>query len=122
MSNLPADLRANPDIRGPVGTELMGVSVAIPLRETTYDDGTTWDQDDWANAVRYYQPQMLEMLRAHVGGARFQTEPQLSVDGPHSDPLQGVLYVMTCAAWFAPGSLPVDCPAYKARAGESRRG
>jgi hypothetical protein len=112
---IPADLRPNDTIRGPVGTELMGVSVALPLKEVTHDDGTAWDNDDWAAAVRYYQPQMLDRLREHVGGARFQTEPQLSVDGPHSDPLQGTLYVMTVAAWFNPLDLSVDCPAYRAR-------
>lgn len=121
MTNLPTDLRANPDIRGPVGTELMGVSIALPLKEVSYDDGTPWSQEDWVAFVQHTQPQLLEMLRLHVGGARFQTEPQLSVDGPHPDPIQGTLYVMTCAAWFAPGTLPVDCPAYRARAQEARR-
>lgn len=115
MTMIPADLRPNADIRGPIGTELMGVSVALPLKEVTHDDGLPWDAEDWAAAVRYYQPQMLEMLRKHVGGARFQTEPQFSIDGPHSDPLQGQLYVMTCAAWFSPLDLTVDCPAYVAR-------
>lgn len=115
MTNLPADLRPDQSIRGPLGTELMGVSVAIPVKEAVNDDDTPWDQEGWATAVRYYQPQMLDKLREHVGGARFRTEPQLSVDGPHSDPLQGQLYVMTVAAWFNPLELSVDCPAYRAR-------
>jgi hypothetical protein len=95
----------------------MGVSVALPLKEVA-----DWDQEDWADAVRHYQPQMLEMLRAHVGGAQPGTIPRLNVDGPHSDPLQGQLYVMTCAAWVNPLALPVDCPAYVARGREARRG
>lgn len=122
MSNLPDDLRA-PSVRGPVGTELMGVSVALPLKETIYEDTKLpWDQEDWANAVRHYQPQLLEKLREHVGGARPQTEPTLNVDGPHADPIQGPIYVLTVAGWFFPGTLPVDCPAYRARSEEARRG
>lgn len=115
MTDIPTDLRPDASLRGPLGTELMGVSVAIPVKEAVNDDGTPWDQEGWAAAVRYYQPQMLDVLRKHVGGARFTTEPQLTVDGPHSDPLQGQLYVMTCAAWFNPLDLTVDCPAYQAR-------
>lgn len=113
---LPDDLKAPAD-RGPTGTELAGVSVALPLKEVA-----DWDQADWQTAVRHYQPEMLEMLRIHTGGARPQTMPQVNVDGPHRDPLQGVLYVMTVAAWFRPGDLPPDCPAYVARGAERGRG
>lgn len=116
MTNLPDNLKA-PEVRGPAGTELMGVSVALPLKEVQ-----DWTQEDWADAVRHYQPQMLEMLRTHVGGARPQTQPQLNVDGPFQDPLQGQLYVMTAAAWFFPATLPPDCPAYMARGAERGRG
>ena len=112
---LPADLPRDPERRGPAGTELMGVSVALPLKETL-----DWSEQDWRDALREYQPQLLDQLRKHVGGARFQTEPQLNVDGPHPDPLQGPIYVMTCAAWFAPQALPVDCTAYQAWSQERR--
>jgi len=115
VTNLPDDLKA-PERRGPAGTELMGVSVALPLKEVA-----DWTMEDWQTAVRHYQPEMLEMLRKHVGGARPQTEPQMNVDGPHADPLQGQLYVMTVAAWFFPATLPPDCPAYVARSQEARR-
>lgn len=114
-AHLPDSLRPDPTRRGPIGTEAMGVSIALPISELTYDDGTVWDQADWENAVAHYQPQLLAMLKHHVGGARPQTEPQVFVDGPHSDPLQGLLYVMTCSAWFIPAALSVDCTAYKAR-------
>lgn len=113
---LPDELKA-PNDRGPLGTELAGVSVALPLKEVI-----DWDHADWQNAIRHYQPEMLEMLRVHTGGARPQTMPQMNVDGPHRDPLQGVLYVMSVAAWFRPGDFPPDCPAYVARGVESRRG
>lgn len=112
---IPDDLKLDPTHRGPAGTELMGVSIALPAQLCTYDDDTPWDQEGWEEAVRHYQPQLLETLRVHVGGARPHTEPQMNLDGPHSDPIQGPIYVMTAAAWFAPGSLPIDCPAYKAR-------
>lgn len=116
MTGAPVDLRTNPDARGPAGTELMGVSVALPLREVA-----DWGQGEWEAAVRHYQPEMLEKLRQHVGGSKPATMPQLNVDGPHSDPLQGQLYVMTAAAWFFPEALPIDCTARKARAAEAAR-
>lgn len=109
-----ATVYATADRRGPAGTELMGVSIALQ-----HQDVADWDQDGWANAVQYYQPQLLDMLRTHVGGARFQTEPQVHVEGPHSDPIQGTIYVMTVAAWFSPLDLSVDCSAYKARSSRS---
>lgn len=117
MTTPPDDLKTNPAVRGPVGTELMGVSVALPLKEVE-----DWDRADWVSAIRHYQPELLSMLRNHVGGTQPATEPQLNVDGPHADPLQGQLYVMTVAAWFSPASLPPDCPAYVARSAEARRG
>jgi hypothetical protein len=113
--SVPDDLKLDPTLRGPVGAELMGVSIALPAQLATYDDGTPWDRDGWVAAVNHYQPQLLETLRRHVGGAQPVTEPQMNLDGPHSDPLQGPIYVMTAAAWFMPGSLAIDCPAYKAR-------
>lgn len=96
--------------RGPIGTEVMGVSVALPAKETQ-----GWTGEDWQDAIRTYQPELLDMLRRHVGGAQPKTEPTLNVDGPHSDPLQGLLYVLTVSAWFNPLELPPDCPAYIAR-------
>lgn len=114
--NIPDDLKLNPSRRGPAGTELMGVSVAIPLSETMSETTkTVWSQEEWREFLRVSQPQLLDMLRKHVGGARFQTEPQFNLDGPHPDPLQGPIYVMTAAAWFRPEDLAVDCPAYLAR-------
>jgi hypothetical protein len=117
MTGAPTDLRPDTTTRGPHGTELAGVSVALPLKEVQ-----DWTQEDWSDAVRNYQPEMLEMLRRHVGDARPRTMPQLTVDGPHSDPLQGLLYVMTCAAWFKPEDFPPDSPAYVARAQGRPRG
>ena len=109
-------------VRGPAGTELMGVSVAIPAKETLDPDtGRAWSQADWQTFIRASQPQLLEKLREHVGGTRFQTEPGLSLDGPHMDLVQGPIYVLTVSAWFNPHALPVDCPAYRARAQEARR-
>lgn len=119
----PRDLMTDPARRGPAGTELMGVSVALPLKETVDPDtGQPWSEQDWRDAVRHYQPGLLDQLQKHVGGARFHTEPQLNLDGPHSDPLQGPIYVLTVSAWFSPAALPVDCPAYIARSKEARRG
>jgi hypothetical protein len=116
VSNVPTDLRVDPSRRGPLGTELMGVSIAIPLNETVDDDTKRpWSQQDWRDFIREAQPQMLDRLRQHVGGARFVAEPQMNVDGPHSDPLQGPIYVLTIAAWFHPASLSADCTAARAR-------
>lgn len=112
---LPSDRPIDTGVRGPAGTEAMGVSVAIPHEKTQ-----GWGQRDWQDAIAEYQPQMLEALRRHVGGAKPATEPSLHVDGPHSDPLQGLIYVMTASAWFSPASLPVGCTAYQARS--QRRG
>lgn len=122
MSNVPTDLRANPDARGPVGSELMGVSIALPLKEVTHEDGQPWSTQEWRDFIAHAQPQMLDRFRAYVGGARPATMPQLALDGPHSDPLQGVLYVMTVGAWVFPATLPPDCLAYRARSEESGRG
>lgn len=116
MSNVPDDLKLDPSRRGPVGTELMGVSVAIPLNQTLDEDTKLpWSEETWRDFIRESQPQLLDMLKKHVGGARFTTEPQVHLDGPHSDPLQGPIYVLTAAAWFHPTALPVNCPAYVAR-------
>lgn len=116
MTTPPLDLRPVHE-RGPHGTELMGVSVALPLKEVA-----GWDHADWQDAVTHYQPDMLEMLRIHLGNAQPASMPQLTVDGPHDDPLQGQLYVMTCAAWVNPDALPPDCPAYVARGTARGRG
>lgn len=121
--NIPTELQHDPTARGPVGTILAGVTIALPLQEVSHDDGQPWDQEEWRAFVRYAQPQMLEKLRQHVGGVQPATEPQFSLDGPHSDPIQGTLYVMTAAAWVNPYALPVDCQAYRAHhAPEHRRG
>ncbi len=111
---IPTDLQHDPNRRGPYGTDFMGVSTALPLQEVTHDDGQPWDQAEWRAFIQYAQPQMLEMLRIHVGGAQPAAEPQFSLDGPHDDPIQGPIYVMTAGAWVNPLSLPVDCPAYRA--------
>lgn len=114
---IPSDLKLDPARRGPAGTELMGVSVAVPLKECQDQmTGQPWSEQDWRDFIQDSQPQLLQMLRTHVGNATPVTEPQMNVDGPHADPLQGQLYVMTAAAWFFPASLPVDCSAYRARA------
>ncbi len=89
----------------------MGVTIALDAETAGW-----WEADEWAEAVRHYQPQLLEALRRYVGGARPQTVPQAYVDGPHSDPIQGTLYVMTCYAFFIPADLPADCDAYLAEA------
>lgn len=121
--NIPSELQHDPTRRGPLGTVFAGVTVALPQMQVQHDDGTPWDQEEWRAFVQYAQPQMLEMLRVHVGGAPPAAEPQFSLDGPHSDPIQGTLYVMTAGAWVNPLSLPVDCPAYRAQhAPEHHRG
>jgi hypothetical protein len=106
--------------RGPAGTEVMGVSIAIPLKEAQHDDGRPWSEGDWQDFIRHAQPEMLDKLRRHVGGGLPTTEPALQVDGPHPDPIQGPVYVMTVSAWFYPHSLPADCTAYQAWQGERR--
>lgn len=117
----PTTILKDAERRGPTGTELMGVSIAMPLKEAVDPaTGIPWTQEDWAAFIREARPQLLDMLKRHVGGARFTTEPQMSVDGPHSDPLQGQLYVMSCAAWFYPAQLPVDSSAYRARQAAAR--
>lgn len=117
MTEIPDDLKPNTAERGPYGTELMGVSVALPLAEM----GSAWDRDDWAEAIRIYQPEMLDMFRRHIGGVQPATMPTMTVDGPHDDPLQGLIYVMTCGAWVDPTRLPPDCTAYIARNPRERR-
>lgn len=112
--NIPDELKHNADRRGPLGTVFAGVSIALPFMQVQHDDGTPWDQEEWRAFVQYAQPQMLEMLRVHVGGATPHAEPQFSLDGPHVDPIQGPLYVMTAGAWVNPLELPVDCLAYRA--------
>ena len=112
--NIPAELQHDPTRRGPLGTVLAGVSIALPLMMVSHDDGQQWNQEEWRAFVQHSQLQMLEMLRIHVGGVRPVTEPQFSLDGPHSDPIQGTIYVMTAAAWINPLELPVDCGAYRA--------
>lgn len=104
--------------RGPYGTEVMGVSWAI---STTLLPLPMTDAD-WGAFLAQNQPQAWEFLRIHVGGAQPRTEPTIDMNGPHSDPLQGTIYVLTASAWFRPEDLPVDCPAYVARAKEQGRG
>lgn len=49
----------------------------------------------------------LEHLRESVGGIPLRSEPIVKIDGPDSDPLQGMIYALSVSAQVDVDDLPV---------------
>ena len=84
-----------------------GVSIAIPAA-----DIVTNSREDVKSFMRDVVAKLEVELRRHIGEVQPVAAPTFSLDGPHSDPLQGPIYVATYAAPVETDDLPADCTAY----------
>lgn len=58
--------------------------------------------------------QLQPELRRHVGDVGPKATPVVRISGPHSDPLQGRIYVISLAVPVETDDLPTDCSARQA--------
>lgn len=58
--------------------------------------------------------QLVPELRRHIGDVKPHGSPLVNVNGPQSDPLQGVIYVVSLAVPVETDDLPTDCSARQA--------
>lgn len=98
--------------------EMMGVTSAVKMADVQ-DMGGDAAQDRF---IRECAVDLEQKLRRFVGDARPAGDAVFQVTGPHSDPLQGLIYVHTLAAPFDPDTLPTDCDAYRVHVTEKGQG
>jgi len=86
-----------------------GVSTAI---QASMLDGLS--KQDTGSLFRNLGDQLAPELRRHIGDVKPKGDPLVDVSGPHLDPVQGMIYVMSMAVLVETDDLPADCPAYEA--------
>jgi hypothetical protein len=90
--------------------KVQSIGVTTAVRASEYaamgrDEAKSWTKD----AFRYLEVE----LRAYTGDATPVGAPTFQIDGPHDDPLQGMIMVMSVAAPYDVDTLPVTCKAYE---------
>lgn len=97
-------------------TTRAGVSVAIPAAEMPRSEA---DVDVFAGMLA---TKLADDLAQHTAGARRIGEVAFHVsDRPHSDQLQGLIYLASLSAEYRVEDLPSHSTAYQAHVKESRR-
>jgi len=104
------------DTRLPRGVTTVGVTKAIQAILATEDP------QGFKTGVRDATGMAVDELKAMVKGARPSTEIEARLDGPISDPLQGMIYVLSVFAEWAIDDLDADSTAYRTWAGEQNGG
>lgn len=87
----------------------VGVSNAVKMSDVAAMGGDA-AQDQF---IREAAQDLEQKLRRFVGDARPISDVAFQVTGPHSDPLQGLIYVHTLWANFDLDALPTDSDAYR---------
>ena len=86
-----------------------GVTVALPGK-----DFSALDREGKATVLRDAYAMLEQRVREHVGHVKPKGQPTFQVDGPHDDPLQGPIYVVSLAVPVETDDLPPTCTAYEA--------
>lgn len=97
---------------------MVGVSSAIRMSDVQTMGGDA-AQDYF---IREAAQDLQAKLQRFVGGATPRGEFVFQVQGPHDDPLQGMIYVHTLAAPFDLDALPTDCDAYRVHVTQAGQG
>lgn len=88
-----------------------GVSAAVQAKTL---DGL--GRHELTGLVRDLVDQLEPELRRHIGDVKPKGPPLVNMSGPHSDPLQGLIYVVSLAVPVETDDLPTDCSAREALA------
>lgn len=89
-----------------------GVSIALNA-----DEFNALLPPERASLMRDVHAWLEPALRKHIADVKPQGQPAFQMDGPHSDPVQGIIYTVTLAVPVETDDLPTDCTAYQAMNG-----
>lgn len=85
-----------------------GVTIALPAKD--FNDLT---KAEMGETLREAYALLEVRVREHVGGVTPKGQPAFQMDGPHEDPIQGPIYVVSLAVPIETDDLPPTCTAYE---------